>query len=82
MDTTHGDNKNNRRFSEVSGFNRLHLHAQALQLTHPILATDILIESPLPDFYQYFKQVTQNDSAVSMPGAAVMLGYIQANGCY
>ena len=81
-DTTHGDNKNNRRFSDFSGFNRLHLHALAVQLTHPILASDLLIESPLPDFYQYFKQVSLNDSAVSMPAAAAMLGLIQTKSCY
>ena len=80
-DTTHGDNKNNRRFSEFSGFNRLHLHALALQLTHPILATELLIESPLPDFYQYFKQVIQNDLTVSIPDAAEIMSFIQIDLC-
>ncbi len=54
-DTTHGDNKNNRRFSEFSGFNRLHLHALALQFQHPILANTVFVQTSLPEFYDYFK---------------------------
>jgi tRNA pseudouridine65 synthase len=53
-DTTHGDNKNNRRFSEFAEINRLQLHAWLLCLQHPVTGEPLKICAGLPDFTEFW----------------------------
>ncbi len=55
-DTTHGDNKNNRRFSEFAELSRLQLHAWLLNLPHPVTGEQLHICAGLPDFAEFWQQ--------------------------
>lgn len=55
-DTTHGDSQQNKLFREHFGCERLMLHAQALQVQHPINQVNVLLQAPLTE---EFKQVLQ-----------------------
>lgn len=55
-DTTHGDNKNNRRFSEFAELSRLQLHAWLLCLQHPVTGEQLHICAGLPDFAEFWQK--------------------------
>lgn len=55
-DTTHGDNKNNRRFTAFSNLARLQLHALKITFEHPILQTELTISTAYPEFVQFWQQ--------------------------
>lgn len=51
-DTTHGDGRQNRAFTNYCGVQRLMLHASSLSFEHPILGTRIELDAPLPEEWQ------------------------------
>lgn len=61
-DTTHGDGKQNKLFQEQLGCERLLLHAQALQVQHPISKAALNLQAPLADeFVQVLQSVASKD---------------------
>lgn len=59
-DTTHGNGKHNRFFREQFDCQRLLLHAQSLQLTHPHSHEALHIQAPLtPDLVHIVAQLDQ-----------------------
>lgn len=51
-DSNYGDKKQNRAFAQHSGIGRLMLHAESLQLNHPISATPLHIHAPTDAAWQ------------------------------
>lgn len=61
-DTTHGDGKQNKLFREQFSCERLLLHAQALQVQHPISKEALNLQAPLADeFVQVLQSVASKD---------------------
>ncbi|GGZ99056.1 tRNA pseudouridine(65) synthase TruC [Ignatzschineria ureiclastica] len=50
-DTTHGDLRHNRLFSEHYGVDRLLLHAYQLEIIHPTQKTTLIITAPLDNLW-------------------------------
>jgi tRNA pseudouridine65 synthase len=48
-DATHGKGPLNRDVAELIGFQRLWLHAERLQMAHPVSGQALVIDSPTPD---------------------------------
>ncbi|WP_353236960.1 pseudouridine synthase [Limnohabitans sp.] len=48
-DATHGKGPLNRAVADLIGLQRLWLHAQSLQLNHPVSGQPLVIDAPLPD---------------------------------
>lgn len=55
-DTTHGDNKNNRRFSDFAELSRLQLHAWMLCLAHPVTGEPLFLCAGLPNFVEFWQE--------------------------
>jgi tRNA pseudouridine65 synthase len=53
-DPKYGNRHHNHYFQEVLGVEELFLHAAKLEFTHPILNEDLVLEVPLPDFWNVF----------------------------
>jgi len=47
-DTSHGDSRHNRIYSEYFGTSRLLLHSGRLQIRHPVQDQELLIQAPMP----------------------------------
>lgn len=52
-DKKHGDNKQNQFFEKQYGSKNLLLHAQKLQILHPITNQDIVLEAALPEHFNH-----------------------------
>lgn len=52
-DTTHGDGRHNRFFRTNYGGDRMLLHAQQLQLLHPVHGTPLCISAPVDSYWQH-----------------------------
>jgi len=55
-DTTHGEGKHNRLFAEHLNSHRLLLIAKRLELKHPVTGVDLVIEAPLCEVEELFKE--------------------------
>ncbi|SHG93806.1 pseudouridine synthase [Ferrimonas marina] len=51
-DTRYGKNRHYHYFRDHFGINRMLLHCQQLQLTHPVSKASLVIEAPLDDLFQ------------------------------
>jgi tRNA pseudouridine65 synthase len=48
-DATHGKGPLNRAVADLIGLQRLWLHAERLQMAHPVSGQALVIDSPTPD---------------------------------
>lgn len=55
-DTTHGDGRQNRAFTAITGCSRLMLHAQSLRFQHPVLKKNVHVQAPIPTAWQALAQ--------------------------
>ena len=73
-DATHGKGPLNRAVAELLGLPRLWLHAQSLQLTHPVSGHLLRLVSPLPSEWVLWDAFTEASiQPPSGPGAAPSL---------
>ncbi|MGB3464377.1 MAG: pseudouridine synthase [Cyclobacteriaceae bacterium] len=63
-DTTHGNLKANRAFGNFTGINRLLLHAEKINLNHPITQEKIYVCAPWPHRFVQLNELILKQSAV------------------
>ncbi len=57
-DRVHGNNKHNKLFKENLSLESMFLHAQSLEICHPISKLPIIIKAELPKHYKIFEELS------------------------
>lgn len=61
-DSHHGDFPLNRKITEITGINRLMLHASEIKFHHPLKETPLHFTAPLPDDFELLMNKMQKQS--------------------
>ncbi len=66
-DATHGKGPLNRAVAQQIGHQRLWLHAERLQLTHPVIAKQLVVQARLPLEWELWDAFAREDPAPQRP---------------